>query len=64
MKDDDSNKIPHDIHDHERFWIDKYEWLQSCGYCLRPRYKPDWKPSWKTHKEAVKFEEHAYYPVC
>lgn len=30
----------------EIFWRDHQQWLESCGYMLRPRYKPDWKPSW------------------
>lgn len=31
----------------EKFWRDRYNWLEQEGYILRPRYKPDWVPSWK-----------------
>ena len=31
----------------ESFWGDRYEFLHSAGYTLRPRYKPGWSPSWK-----------------
>ena len=31
----------------EKFWRDRYEWLQHSGYSLRPRYKPNWIPSWR-----------------
>ncbi|KAF8480691.1 hypothetical protein JB92DRAFT_3085892 [Gautieria morchelliformis] len=30
----------------ERFWIALQPWLASCGYMLRPRYRPGWVPSW------------------
>ena len=31
---------------HEIPWRDRYHFLASKGYTLRPRYHPDWKPSW------------------
>ncbi|KAG6871495.1 hypothetical protein C0992_011122, partial [Termitomyces sp. T32_za158] len=31
----------------EVFWADLQPYLLSCGYQLRPRYRPDWVPSWK-----------------
>ena len=31
----------------ESFWGDRYDFLYSAGYTLRPRYKPGWSPSWK-----------------
>ncbi len=31
----------------EGFWRDRYDWLGSIGYQLRPRYKPGWIPSWR-----------------
>ncbi|KAG2336273.1 hypothetical protein BDR05DRAFT_896916 [Suillus weaverae] len=31
----------------EVWWSRHYEWLEGCGYRLRPRYKPDWIPSWQ-----------------
>ncbi|KAJ7092074.1 kinase-like domain-containing protein [Mycena belliarum] len=30
----------------ECFWRDHHDWLEGCGYKLRPRYHPDWVPSW------------------
>jgi len=30
----------------EESWRDRYAFLLSHGYQLRPRYHPDWKPSW------------------
>ncbi|KAI0723537.1 hypothetical protein C8Q76DRAFT_794463 [Earliella scabrosa] len=33
----------------EIFWKDRYDFLHSQGYTLRPRYKPNWIPSWKTN---------------
>ncbi|KIJ29913.1 hypothetical protein M422DRAFT_36760 [Sphaerobolus stellatus SS14] len=30
----------------ERFWNESYEWLESKGYRLRPRYRPGWKANW------------------
>ncbi|KAL5513763.1 hypothetical protein ACEPAH_4164 [Sanghuangporus vaninii] len=30
----------------EIMWRDRYTMLESHGYRLRQRYKPDWKPSW------------------
>ncbi|KAF9480281.1 hypothetical protein BDN70DRAFT_992808 [Pholiota conissans] len=32
----------------EKYWQVKYSWLESCGYQLRPRYRPGWTPSWIT----------------
>ena len=31
----------------ELWWRDRYRELESRGYKLRPRYRPDWEPSWK-----------------
>ena len=31
----------------EMFWKDRHGLLQSRGYMLRPRYRPDWIPSWR-----------------
>lgn len=31
----------------ERFWRDRYDWLENQGCILRPRYRPDWLPRWK-----------------
>ena len=32
----------------ETFWREHQVWLESCGYMLRPRYRPGWEPSWLT----------------
>src|SRR5882724_11126383 len=31
----------------EHFWTDHQKWLESRGYMLRPRFRPDWVPSWR-----------------
>ena len=28
-------------------WRNRQEYLESCGYLLRPRYRPGWQPSWE-----------------
>lgn len=33
--------------DSELPWANRYAFLLSHGYLLRPRYRPGWKPSWK-----------------
>lgn len=30
----------------EVFWRERYDYLQSRGYLLRPRFRPGWTPSW------------------
>ncbi|KAI0077232.1 hypothetical protein K474DRAFT_1675023 [Panus rudis PR-1116 ss-1] len=35
-----------DLSPSELFWRDRYEFLSSKGYNLRPRLHPSWKPSW------------------
>lgn len=30
----------------ERFWCRHQPWLETKGYMLRRRYRPDWVPSW------------------
>ncbi|KAL5513779.1 hypothetical protein ACEPAH_4180 [Sanghuangporus vaninii] len=37
----------------EIVWRDRYQMLESHGYRLRQRYKPDWKPSWLTTKRPL-----------
>ncbi|VDB85820.1 unnamed protein product [Peniophora sp. CBMAI 1063] len=34
-------------------WRDRQVFLQSRGYMLRPRLRPDWTPSWRTSGKAV-----------
>ncbi|KAF8200021.1 hypothetical protein K438DRAFT_1583130 [Mycena galopus ATCC 62051] len=31
----------------EAYWRDRHDWLKTCGYVLRPRFRPGWTPSWK-----------------
>ena len=35
------------LSDSELWWRDRYRELESRGYKLCPRYRPDWEPSWK-----------------
>ncbi|KAI0744013.1 kinase-like domain-containing protein [Daedaleopsis nitida] len=45
----------------EIFWRDRYEWLQRCGYLLRPRYSPNWVPSWQgTNRSRLQCEDGIY----
>ena len=30
----------------EQEWRDRSEFIESHGYCLRPRFRKGWKPSW------------------
>ncbi|KAI0363711.1 hypothetical protein BV20DRAFT_1039768 [Pilatotrama ljubarskyi] len=39
---------------YEVAWRDLYSHLESHGYLLRPRYRPDWQPSWKSPPACVK----------
>ncbi|KAF5388385.1 hypothetical protein D9615_000860 [Tricholomella constricta] len=34
------------LYNHEEAWRDRYSFLLSKGYRLRPRYEPGWSPSW------------------
>ncbi|EIN06241.1 kinase-like protein [Punctularia strigosozonata HHB-11173 SS5] len=44
-------------------WAAKYEWLLSCGYRLRDRYKPDWVPSWRGKgDDVVSWEQEDAHP--
>jgi hypothetical protein len=36
-----------DLGSDEYFWVDQQPFILSCGYALRPRYRPGWVPSWK-----------------
>lgn len=35
------------LEEHEIPWRERYDYLYSRGYALRPRYRPDWVASWK-----------------
>lgn len=39
--------VPEERSDAEKRWVALHPYLQSKGYQLRPRYRPDWIPSWK-----------------
>ncbi|RDX54901.1 hypothetical protein OH76DRAFT_1429087 [Lentinus brumalis] len=48
----------------EVYWRDRYNWLHTVGYQLRPRYKPDWIPSWQASKRSrFKCEDGVRPPV-
>lgn len=48
----------------ERLWRSRYDMLESRGYCLRQRYKPDWVPSWlKSKRPAALHEDYAAHWV-
>ncbi|KZV68701.1 hypothetical protein PENSPDRAFT_609719 [Peniophora sp. CONT] len=36
------------LYDREIWWRDRQPFLQSKGYMLRPRFRPNWVPSWLT----------------
>ncbi|KAH9944698.1 hypothetical protein B0H21DRAFT_709542 [Amylocystis lapponica] len=38
------------LEEREYWWRDHQQWLQACGYMLRPRYRPGWTPSWHGKK--------------
>lgn len=47
-----------DLKRSEPFWRDHQQWLETCGYMLRPRYRPGWVPSWKgTNKSYLACED-------
>lgn len=49
----------------EYYWRDRQQWLEQCGYMLRPRYKPDWVPSWQgTKKHSYDCEDGLILQVC
>ncbi|KAL5536269.1 hypothetical protein ACEPAF_90 [Sanghuangporus sanghuang] len=45
------------LSEREILWRDRYNMLESHGYRLRQRYKPDWKPSWLTTKRSLVFHD-------
>ncbi|KAH9944726.1 hypothetical protein B0H21DRAFT_823236 [Amylocystis lapponica] len=40
------------LEEREYWWRDHQQWLQACGYMLRPRYRPGWTPSWHDKKRS------------
>ncbi|KAI0771522.1 kinase-like domain-containing protein [Trametes elegans] len=48
----------------EEYWRDRQAFLESHGYMLRPRYKPDWRPSWKIRSISVlEAEDSIQFPL-
>lgn len=41
-----SSPIQNPLTRREIEWRDRQVWLESCGYMLRPRFRPGWIPSW------------------
>ncbi|KAJ7147584.1 hypothetical protein C8R43DRAFT_1009969 [Mycena crocata] len=41
-----ANSVPHSLLSDEIEWRELQPWLETCGYMLRPRYRPGWTPSW------------------
>ncbi|OSX65916.1 hypothetical protein POSPLADRAFT_1177373 [Postia placenta MAD-698-R-SB12] len=46
-----TTRSPGGLADAEYYWRDHQQWLEQCGYLLRPRYKPEWVPSWRGTKK-------------
>lgn len=52
------------LSDHEAAWRDRQLFLQSRGYMLRPRLRPDWQPSWiSPRKDFSQCEDSILLPV-
>lgn len=48
-------------YDEEKPWIARYDFLESRGYILRPRYRPGWVAPWKPTDKFDSMEE-AIFP--
>jgi hypothetical protein len=46
-----NDSLPYDevLKPSETWWMEQYDFLESRGYRLRPRYRPGWTPSWRTN---------------
>jgi len=56
---------PSNLRRTEVFWSKHYNWLEDCGYLLRPRYRPEWIPSWQgTSKNPAECEDWIKPRVC
>lgn len=52
------------LEEEEIWWRDRQQFLQSKGYMLRPRFRPDWVPSWLTSgKHPYRSEDGILIPV-
>ena len=48
----------------ELWWTERYEFLESRGYRLRPRFRPGWVPSWlNTGRDPLDFEDSRFHLV-
>lgn len=46
----------------EQRWAQYQPWLESLGYQLRRRYRPDWTPSWRGKWRSSSRSEDAILP--
>ncbi|OSC97551.1 kinase-like protein [Trametes coccinea BRFM310] len=53
----------YDLLPSELLWKDRYHWMKSRGYDLRPRYSPDWEPSWLNTNRDAEFCEDSIMPT-
>ncbi|KAG8919601.1 hypothetical protein FRC03_002083 [Tulasnella sp. 419] len=51
------NQKKGELFTHEIPWAQRYDYLLSKGYQLRPRYRPGWKASWKRSIPSPKHED-------
>ncbi|KAL5492866.1 hypothetical protein ACEPAI_4314 [Sanghuangporus weigelae] len=50
------------LNNHERWWMERADFLESRGYRLRPRFRPGWVPSWqKSGQNPFDFEDSRYH---
>ncbi|KAK7691435.1 hypothetical protein QCA50_004834 [Cerrena zonata] len=52
-----------DLTSWEVFWQERYDYLKSQGYLLRPRFKPGWTPSWLGTNRNPHYCEDSIYSV-
>ncbi|KZV68708.1 hypothetical protein PENSPDRAFT_666269 [Peniophora sp. CONT] len=53
------------LYDREIWWRDRQPFLQSKGYMLRPRFRPNWVPSWLTSgKHPYRSEDGILLPMA
>ncbi|KAL5513661.1 hypothetical protein ACEPAH_4060 [Sanghuangporus vaninii] len=50
------------LNNHERWWMERAEFLESRGYRLRPRFRPGWVPSWQNSgQDPFDFEDARFH---
>ncbi|OSD01824.1 hypothetical protein PYCCODRAFT_479339 [Trametes coccinea BRFM310] len=47
----------------EVYWRYRRGFLESCGYTLLPRYRPDWSPSWRGKARGAVFSAEDGYSL-